>query len=72
MAHGRRSYYIGGFNVYFGLKERTWGKYYWLNIQGLCARLTLANQELVEFPYFTSRITGHEQDKRVRGPLLPS
>jgi len=48
--------YIDGFNLYFGLKEKEWYCYYWLDIQKLCRKLLLPQQRLVRVKYFTSRI----------------
>lgn len=49
--------YIDGFNLYYGLKEREWRKYYWLNLEKLAHNLLKPGQELVTVKYFTSRIT---------------
>ena len=48
--------YIDGFNLYFGLKEKDWRRYYWLNLQKLSQSLLQKNQELVTTKYFTSRV----------------
>jgi len=48
--------YIDGFNLYFGLKEKGWKRYYWLNLQMLSQLLLQKNQELVTTKYFTSRV----------------
>ena len=48
--------YIDGFNLYFGLKEKGWRCYYWLDIQKLCRKLLLSKQHLLIVKYFTSRI----------------
>lgn len=49
--------YIDGFNLYFGLVERNWRKYLWLDIKKFASSLLLTNQTLVHTKYFTSRIT---------------
>ncbi len=49
--------YIDGFNFYFGLKEKGWKRYYWLNLQELAKNLLKPFQELVTTKYFTSRIS---------------
>jgi len=49
--------YIDGFNFYFGLKEKGWKRYYWLNLQKLAENLLKPFQELVTTKYFTSRIS---------------
>jgi len=49
--------YVDGFNLYFGLKESGYKKYYWLNIRLLAEKLLMFNQELAYTKYFTARIT---------------
>jgi hypothetical protein len=50
--------YIDGFNLYFGLRETGWRRYYWLNIQALMQSLLKPDQVLVDTKYFTARISG--------------
>ena len=50
--------YIDGFNLYFGLRERGWRRFYWLNVQLLVQNLLKFNQELVMTKYFTARVIG--------------
>jgi uncharacterized LabA/DUF88 family protein len=57
--------YIDGFNLYFGLKDKGWKRYYWLNIQKLCENLLKPNQTLITTKYFTSRVT-NSPDKQKR------
>jgi len=57
--------YIDGFNLYFGLKEKGWRCYYWLNVKSLCQSLLRNPQHLIAVKYFTSRITA-PPDKRKR------
>ena len=57
--------YVDGFNLYFGLKEKGWSRYYWLNIYVLCRNLLKPPQQLILVKYFTSRIPG-PPDKRKR------
>lgn len=49
--------YIDGFNLYFGLKEKGWRKYYWLNLVELAQSILEPDYELVTVKYFTARIT---------------
>ena len=57
--------YIDGFNLYFGLREKGWHRFYWLNVQLLARNLLKFNQELVMTKYFTARIIGSpEKEKR--------
>jgi uncharacterized LabA/DUF88 family protein len=57
--------YIDGFNLYFGLKERGWKCYYWLNLWELCRLLLKPDQKLVTVKYFTSKVQ-NPPDKRQR------
>lgn len=50
--------YVDGFNLYFGLREAGYRRYYWLNIRLLAEKLLMFNQELTFTKYFTARITG--------------
>ncbi len=56
--------YVDGFNLYFGLREEGWARYYWLDIQRLATRLADGSQ-VVSCKYFTSRVTA-PQDKQKR------
>lgn len=66
MAPARLVFYIDGFNLYFGLKDRGWRKYYWLDLQEMCSRLTRPGQEIVKIRYFTAYINQAHQEKRLR------
>lgn len=57
--------YVDGFNLYFGLRDKGWRCYYWLNVHLLCQNLLRPPQHLVLAKYFTSRITS-PPDKRKR------
>lgn len=50
--------YIDGFNLYFGLKDAGFRRYYWLDMEKLCRNLLKPDQHLVNAKYFTARITG--------------
>lgn len=54
--------YIDGFNLYFGLKEKMWQKYYWLDVRKLSLNLLKPNQVLTSVKYFTSRISSLKID----------
>lgn len=58
--------YVDGFNLYFGLKDKGWCCYYWLNIRSLCENLLKPPQRLMLIKYFTSRIKKSSPDKRKR------
>lgn len=49
--------YVDGFNLYFGLKDKGWKRYYWLNLVALSSKLLKPNQTLNLVKYFTSRIS---------------
>ena len=49
--------YIDGFNLYFGLKDKGWKRYYWLNLVALAKCLLKPGQKLQKVKYFTSRIS---------------
>lgn len=49
--------YIDGFNLYFGLKDKGWKRYYWLNLLSLSRSLLKPGQNLLKVKYFTSRIS---------------
>ena len=54
--------YIDGFNLYFGLKEKGWRKYYWLNLNLLVQNLLKPGQQLIQTKYFTARISLGDKD----------
>ncbi len=57
--------YIDGFNLYYGLRERDWRRYYWLNLRALSLALLKPDQRLVHTHYFTS-VVSYPEDKRLR------
>ena len=57
--------YVDGFNLYFGLKEKGWRQFYWLNIQLLVQNLLKSEQQLIVTKYFTARVIGSpDKEKR--------
>ena len=54
----RVAVYIDGFNLYFGLCDRGWRRYLWLDLPAFAARLLKPSQELVGTKYFTARVRG--------------
>ena len=58
--------YVDGFNLYYGLRTKGWRRFYWLDIGALSENLLRPGQRLAGVRYFTTRITGNEQDKRRR------
>ena len=64
MTHRRVIAYIDGFNLFYGMREKGWKRYYWLDIAKLAGSLLKPGQELVAVDYFTTRISGHNQRTR--------
>lgn len=60
----RTSIYIDGFNLYFGLKDKGWQKYYWLDLWEFSRKIA-GQRQLVSVKYFTSDIGG-PQSKVIR------
>jgi uncharacterized LabA/DUF88 family protein len=54
--------YIDGFNLYFGLKDAGWRRYYWLNLELLARNLLKPDQQLVAVKYFTARISDNPRN----------
>ena len=50
--------YVDGFNLYFGINDKGWRRYLWLDIDSLANRLLIKGQKLVEIKYFTARVRG--------------
>jgi len=50
--------YVDGFNLYFGLRDSGYQRYYWLNIATMVQKLLRPYQRLVKTKYFTARISG--------------
>ncbi|NUM43297.1 MAG: NYN domain-containing protein [Anaerolineales bacterium] len=57
--------YIDGYNLYFGLRQKGWKKYYWLNLQKLAGQFIRPHQILVATRYFTT-VVNKPEDKRRR------
>lgn len=48
--------YIDGFNFYFGLKDKGWRRYYWIDLAALTQSFLKQGQQFVHCHYFTARI----------------
>ena len=48
--------YIDGFNLYYGLRDAGWRRYYWLDLRRLSENLLRPDQRLVLVRYFTARV----------------
>ena len=53
----RVTVYIDGFNLYYGLRDKGWQRYYWLDVRRLSASLLRKNQRLEKVRYFTTRVS---------------
>ena len=53
--------YIDGFNLYFGLKDSAFKRYYWLDVAALAGSLLKPGQQLAATHYFSANIrsNGH-------------
>jgi hypothetical protein len=59
--------YIDGFNLYYGLIDKEWRKYIWLNLKELSFYLAPRDQIVIKTRYFTSRVKGsYDPDKPKR------
>ncbi|HEY9724204.1 MAG TPA: NYN domain-containing protein [Oscillatoriaceae cyanobacterium] len=57
--------YIDGFNMYFGLREKKWRKYYWYDPSALVRNLAKPDQQVAVVKFFTSRVVENQaQQKR--------
>ena len=52
----RVNVYVDGFNLYFGLREARFKRYYWLDLQALATSMLLPGQVLGAVHYFTARL----------------
>jgi uncharacterized LabA/DUF88 family protein len=56
--------YVDGFNLYFGLRERGWRRYYWIDLVALSRNLLKPGQTLQAAHYFTARIRSNRHNSR--------
>ena len=61
--------YVDGFNFYFGLKNKKWRKYYWLDLVKFFSQFMRPHQELVEVNYF-SAVPNNNKGKKDRQDLF--
>lgn len=47
-------FYIDGYNFYYGLKEKSWKRFYWLDLVSFCSKFLKPHQELVAVKYFSA------------------
>lgn len=52
----RVSVYVDGFNLYYGLRNRGWRRYYWLDLRSMSENLLRPNQTLAFVRYFIANL----------------
>lgn len=62
--------YIDGFNLYFGLKDRGWKQFYWLDVTLLVENLLKKDQQLEKVRYFSARISGPRKKQERQNAFL--
>ena len=65
--------YIDGFNLYFGLKQARFKRYYWLDVAALARALLKPGQQLLTTNYFSARIRdngNNAADQKRQGDYL--
>lgn len=65
----RVTFYIDGFNFYFGLKrskqvDKVWGECYWIDMVKLCASFLSEGQQLEKVVYFTASPLSPQKNSR--------
>jgi hypothetical protein len=50
--------YVDGFNLYYGMKSKSWQRYYWLDLNELVSSLLRPHQSLAGVTYCTARVSG--------------
>lgn len=59
-------FYIDSFNLYYGIRSKSWKHYYWLDVAHLAEGLLQPGQTLVAARYFMSKIISTGPDKKKR------
>ena len=54
--------YIDGFNLFYGLRDKGWKRYYWLDLGQLIGNLLRPGEQLVAIQYFTARVYPEPND----------
>ena len=65
--------YVDGFNLYFGLKQARFKRYYWLDVAALARALLKPGQQLLATNYFSARIRDNGRnaaDQKRQGDYL--
>ena len=64
MSKQKVSFYIDGFNFYFGIRSQWKRKYYWLDMVKFCESMLKPHQELVLVYYFSAPQTGSSRKRQ--------
>jgi uncharacterized LabA/DUF88 family protein len=56
MARQQVAAFIDGYNTYYGLRQKGFKRYYWLDYRSLMLTFVRTHQSLVSVKYFTSRV----------------
>ena len=62
--------YVDGFNLYFGIRDKGWRRYYWLDIQTMVKYLLKSHQMLEYTKYFTSRVFDNPKKQKRQNTFL--
>lgn len=62
--------YIDGFNLYHGLKDKSWRQFYWLDPAELVRQLVTGGRQVEGVKYFTARVRGPEDKRRRQSVFL--
>lgn len=62
--------YVDGFNLYFGMKDSGWQRYYWLNVEELSRAILPPDTSLIGVKYFTSYVISPEEKRKRQNDYL--
>ena len=62
--------YVDGYNLYYGLREKGWKRFYWLNIKAMVGHFLRPGQKLVATKYFTTIVNYPEAKRRRQSSFL--
>lgn len=62
--------YIDGFNLYYGLRDKGWKWFFWLNLRQVALHLLKPHQTLVATKYFTSIVSAPPAKHRRQATFL--
>ena len=55
--------YIDGYNMYYGMREKRWQRYMWLDYRRLIASALRQSDQIIDVKYFTARVTKPEASR---------